>query len=124
MSSKSILLVEDESVMARLVNRFVDLSFGNKVSIDWVSRSAEGLLRLDNPIYKYDLVITDWNCPETNGGMDIVMRANKLNIPVVVYTSDIENKQLIYVDSMGIPIVDKVKEISCLIQEISHVLFE
>lgn len=121
---KNVLVVDDESMVARLISRFVSLKFGNKIVIDWVDSALHGVNRLGNPTYEYDLVITDWNCPHENGGLEIVQQCRKIDIHVIVYTGDLGNKNLNKVYEYGVMVIDKSQNIETLMDEIQNALFE
>ena len=84
MVSKSILFVDDEEILAKLGRRILEKR-GYEVTI--FIYSVEALKRFCKTPYKFDLVITDYNMPQMNGGqLAIKIKKNRKNLPVILAT--------------------------------------
>jgi len=94
---KRILIVDDDPLICKMIKRCIDFCFRDKdIKVSYVLGAQEGLSNLERYPEKYDLVITDWNCPEKGSGMSIV--AYRFDIPVIVYTGNVLSAKL-YLDS-------------------------
>lgn len=129
MEKKRILTVDDDSLICKMLKRCIDSYFKDKdIKVSYVCSTQECLSNLEKYSDKYNLVITDWNCPEENSGMKIVTCAQfRFGIPVIVYTGDtllakrvLDNKYL----EMGIycPVVNKSDDISKLMEVINGII--
>jgi CheY-like chemotaxis protein len=126
---KRILVVDDDPLICKMIKRCIDSYFGKDVKVSYVLGAQEGLSNLERYPEKYDLVITDWNCPEKGSGMGIIDCAKfSFGIPVIVYTGDVldakrtlDNKYT----EMGIycSVIDKSEDISKLMGEIDGILY-
>ncbi len=84
MITKSILFVDDEEVLAKLGKRILE-KWGYKVTI--FTYSVEALKIFFQTPYKFDLVITDYNMPQINGGqLAIKIKEIRKTIPVILVT--------------------------------------
>jgi DNA-binding NtrC family response regulator len=125
---KRILVVDDDSLICKMIKRCIDFCFSGKdIKVSYVLGAQEGLSNLERYPEKYDLVITDWNCPEKGSGMGIIDCAKfSFGIPVIVYTGDVLSAKL-YLDSNEIcfhcPVIDKSEDISKLMGEIDGILY-
>jgi two-component system sensor histidine kinase UhpB len=81
-----ILLVEDNPGDARLIEEMLAETEGQGFTIEWVSRLAEGLARLDQG--GVDLVLLDLGLPDSQG-LDTFVRAytHSSHLPFLVLTS-------------------------------------
>ena len=129
MEKKRILIVDDDSLICKMLKRCIDFYFqDNDVKVSYVLNASMGILNLERYHDKYNLVITDWDCPEKDFGMNIVECAQfRFGISVIVYTGDallvkrvLDNKY----HEMGIycPVIDKSDDISKLMEAINGII--
>ncbi len=84
MISKSILFVDDEEVLAKIGKRILEKR-GYEVTI--FTYSVEALKIFCQTPYKFDMVITDYNMPQMNGGqLAIKIKEIRKTIPVILVT--------------------------------------
>lgn len=126
---KRILIVDDDPLICKMLKRCIDFYFqDNDVKVSYVLNASMGILNLERYHDKYNLVITDWDCPEKDFGMNIVECAQfRFGISVIVYTGDallakrvLDNKY----HEMGIycPVIDKSDDISKLMEAINGII--
>lgn len=83
MSSKRILIVEDEAKVSQFIKRGLE---ENSYLADIAGTANEGLLFIKNSVY--DLVILDLNLPDMSGYTFCeTMRKNNLTLPVLILTA-------------------------------------
>lgn len=84
----NLLIIEDENCVTRTLQRTLKKYWKN---IDFADNSALGLSKLDTE--EYDVVLTDWDCPEENSGLLIIQNSS---VPTVVFTgnSSVSNMDL------------------------------
>jgi DNA-binding NtrC family response regulator len=128
---KHILLVDDDELICRVINRCIDAFFKEKIiKVSYAMSAGKGVFVLNMHPGKYDLVITDWDCPESNAGMHIINCAQlKFGIPVIVNTGDVLAVKR-YLGEQHIdqyfspPILSKGDDIQILMEEINGILYE
>jgi DNA-binding response OmpR family regulator len=84
-----ILLVEDDSMMARAVKTALTQA---GYAVDWVSTAEDACLALETTTY--DLAVLDINLPDKSG-LDLIrgLRSKKNELPVLALTSRDTTKQ-------------------------------
>jgi DNA-binding response OmpR family regulator len=75
----NLLIVEDNDLIARMLKRTLSKEFDIRVAYS-VEEGLEELKQND-----FDIVLTDWDCPDSGNGIEIVKAAN---VPVVVHTGN------------------------------------
>ena len=85
--SLQVLLIEDSSADARLMQEFLrETTFSYAFSLTHVERLGQGLLQLKNS--DYDVVLLDLTLPDSSGLESVTRLLNQLpSIPVVVLTN-------------------------------------
>ncbi len=109
MKELRLLVVEDNEMVSRMLQRVLPRYW--KVVV-MVKTADEGINELSNR--KYDIVLTDWDCPVKGDGKKVVSKCNSLRIPVVVHTGNIELASKLFT------VVNKPADID----EINRVLIE
>jgi len=85
MTKKSILFVDDDEILA-IIGKIILEKQGYKVSI--FTYSVEALKIFRKIPYKFDMLITDYNMPQMNGGqLAIKIKKIRKNFPVILVTS-------------------------------------
>jgi DNA-binding response OmpR family regulator len=79
-----LLVIDDEISIRKMLKRLLKNHFK---SVKIVESSARGISEAQKG--KFDIILTDWECPEYNGAIKVV---NNVNIPVVIMTGNITNK--------------------------------
>jgi len=85
MKKTRLLIVEDDVFVARMLKRVLSRYWGE---IDVAYSAVDGINKLIGPNVKYDVVITDWDCPEEGSGMGVIAKAQHRGIPVVLHTAN------------------------------------
>jgi DNA-binding response OmpR family regulator len=75
----NLLIVEDNTLVARMLKRVLSKEFNIRLAYS-VEQGLRSLLE-----YNFDVVLTDWDCPDYGNGIEIVKAAD---IPVVVHTGN------------------------------------
>jgi CheY-like chemotaxis protein len=84
MIKKSILFVDDEEILAIIGKKILEKQ-GHEVTI--FTYSVEALKIFCQTPYKFDIVITDYNMPQMNGGqLAIKIKKIRKNLPVILAT--------------------------------------
>ena len=83
-----VLLIEDDTDAALLVDVYLTQDNGNPFRVEWVANLSEALNRLGEP--GIDVVLLDLGLPELNGyrSYRAIEASTGGNLPIVILTSD------------------------------------
>lgn len=79
----ALLIVEDDEVVSRMLVRVLKASFK---SVTVALSCDAGLSEMKTK--KYDVILSDWDCPKAGDGIRIIGFAKSLSTPVVVCTGN------------------------------------
>ena len=75
-NASTLLLVDDDPNMLRLLAKVIERSYGDQITIEYLSDPAEALKRIDQG--GVDILLTDLEMPEING-LELLRCAKKRN---------------------------------------------
>ena len=99
MKSLNLLIIDDDIEVSRMLSRALK-KYWNTIEVR--HNSNDGLKAIESG--NFDIVLTDWDCPNENDGMKIIQESN---IPVVVHTGNSTVKNHL----SDIPVIEKPSDI-------------
>ena len=96
MKSLSVMVVDDSSVMRRVISQALESRLGNEFELD-VIEASDAKIAVDTLVTTIvDVVLMDWNMPNMTG-LEGVQAIRKLGIdtPIVMCTTEGESAQVI-----------------------------
>jgi PAS domain S-box-containing protein len=112
-----ILLVEDESAHAELVQRAFE-DHDNRIALEVANSLAAARAYLSRLPFPPDLIIADWRLPDGDG-LDLLSASPNLDSPVIIMTS--HGNERIAVDAMKAGALDYVVKSEATLVDMPHI---
>jgi len=124
MEKKRILVVDDDPLICKMIKRCIRIFIKYPIlKVKWAFSVRQAIKTIDNSHKKYSLVITDWDCSQENDGFKVVSCALGNGIHCIVYTGDsLSAKCFLKNYGIEIPIIDKVADITKLMEVINGII--
>jgi DNA-binding NtrC family response regulator len=103
MKSLNLLIIDDDIEVSRMLSRALK-RYWNTIEVR--HNANDGLKAIESG--NFDIVLTDWDCPNENDGMKIIQESN---IPVVVHTGNSTVKNHLSDILSDIPVIEKPSDI-------------
>ena len=113
MKKTRLLIVEDDTFVARMLRRVLSRHWEE---IDVAYSADDGINKLIGPDVKYDVVITDWDCPEEGSGMGVIAKSQHRGIPVVLHTANPT------IRSKDFEVIYKPADADCIIEALKRAI--